>query len=122
MAATCLNCDFVISELNRSDKKFCCGICRSEFNNKMNSAANNYVRKTNNNLSKNRRILQKYMPMGVNSVVIPRDNLRDDEFNFNLHTGSEWHEPADNLIYYCYEYGYIDHGSGKVTILLKAIK
>ncbi|KKQ83435.1 MAG: hypothetical protein UT04_C0032G0014 [Candidatus Daviesbacteria bacterium GW2011_GWF2_38_7] len=53
---TCIECGETI--VGRSDKKFCCDLCRNSYNNKQNSESTNLVRNINNILRKNRRILQ----------------------------------------------------------------
>ena len=51
----CLECEK--SLIGRIDKKFCNDMCRNSYNNNLNKAANEYVRKVNVILRKNRRIL-----------------------------------------------------------------
>jgi len=52
----------------RKDQKFCSDYCRNTFNNRLNEDATNYVRRINNILRKNRRILASLNPKGKTTV------------------------------------------------------
>lgn len=54
---TCKFCNKAL--IGRADKKFCDSECRSSYYNALNRNANNFMRKINRTLSKNRRILKK---------------------------------------------------------------
>ena len=55
----CLECETPL--IGRIDKKFCNDMCRNSYNNLLNKDANEYVRKVNVILRKNRRILSSLM-------------------------------------------------------------
>ncbi|MEY3426399.1 MAG: hypothetical protein RL679_1757, partial [Bacteroidota bacterium] len=59
---TCNECNRALS--GRKDQKFCGDHCRNTFNNRQNEDATNYVRRVNNILRKNRRILATLNPNG----------------------------------------------------------
>lgn len=92
----------------RADKKFCSDQCRTSFNNKLNSDANNYVRNINNILRKNRRILAGLNPNGKSKVH--KDKLLEKGFKFSYFTNI-YTTKAGKSYYFCYEQGYlaIDH-------------
>lgn len=98
----CANCGAKI--IGRLDKKFCGDHCRSVFNNRLNSDQTKYVRKINNILRKNRRVLKKLNPKGKSKVH--RDTMLELGFNFSYFTnvfvtknGNEYH--------FCYDQGYL---------------
>jgi hypothetical protein len=101
---TCPECGEVIS--GRVDKKFCSDICRNSYNNKVNSDSNNYVRRINNQLRKNRRILEEHLPGESTKVTVARQKLSDKGFNFQYCTNQR--TTKNNHTYtFCYEYGYL---------------
>lgn len=56
----CLTCGEVL--FGRADKKFCNDNCRGIYNNKKNKMGDDYFRKVNSILRKNRRILEEMNP------------------------------------------------------------
>ncbi len=98
----------------RLDKKFCSDMCRNNFNNKINSDANNLVRNINNILRKNRRILQELLT--GEKTTVSRQKLLDKGFNFAYHTNS--HVTRNNHTYlFFYEFGYFLLDNGMVLIV-----
>lgn len=88
----------------RKDQKFCSDYCRNTFNNELNEDATNYVRRINNILRKNRRILERLNPTGKVTV----DAIRLAEEGFNFHYFTNIYETKKGSVYYfCYEQGYI---------------
>ena len=97
----CLECREVLK--GRSDKKFCDDSCRNVYNNRQNGDANNHVRKINNTLRRNRRILATlYLS---NRTKIPLDLLAYAGYNFNHYTHVAINRKG-TPIRYCYDYGY----------------
>ena len=89
----------------RSDKKFCDDYCRNNFNNRLNSLTNQFIRGINGILKKNRRILESLIAK-EKTVKISRENLLQQGFQFNYHTHT--HTNKKGLTYYfCYEFGYL---------------
>ena len=88
----------------RVDKKFCSDQCRNEFNNRQNQDINNYIRRINYTLRKNRRILQSLNPEGKTKV--PRKKLVDKGFDFTYFTNI-YRTKAGTTYYFCYEQGYL---------------
>ena len=89
----------------RRGKKYCSDQCRSIWNNKMNSDANNFMRNVNNMLRRNRRVLIELNPKG--KAKASRDTLLEHGFNFNYFT-NEYITKSGNVYRFCYEYGYIE--------------
>lgn len=97
----CLECE---TKLNgRKDQKFCSDYCRNTHNNRLNEDATNYVRRINNILRKNRRILEKLNPSGKRTVDAML--LAEEGFNFHYFTNI-YRTQKGNVYFFCYEQGY----------------
>jgi hypothetical protein len=102
MDKNCLDCGETIK--GRADKKFCSDQCRNNYNNRLNSDTNNYVRNVNNILRKNRRIL-----LGLNKdgkTNVHRDKLVKSGFNFTYFTSTQ-KTRTGSVYFFCYEEGYL---------------
>jgi hypothetical protein len=98
----CLEC--LIPFKGRADKKFCSDVCRTAYNNRINSEGNSYMKNVNNILRRNRRILTELNPYGKRRVTL--DKLKDRGFNFNYFTSTL--KTKDGVQYfYCYDQGYL---------------
>jgi hypothetical protein len=102
MGKNCLDCGEPIK--GRSDKKFCNDQCRNNYNNRLNSDNNNFVRNINNILRKNRRILENLNP--DKKIKVHRDKLAERGFNFNYITNISKTKHG-NTYCFCYEQGYL---------------
>jgi hypothetical protein len=100
----CLNCGKALK--GRIDKKFCDDYCRNNHNNKLKSEVNNYKRKINNALSKNRRILENLFLENGNSRKIKREILLRLGFQFNYLTNTHINNKGSTYVF-CYDYGYL---------------
>ena len=90
----------------RHDKKFCNDACRNNHNNLLKSIGNKYVRKINNALAKNRRILKNILPDGKDTARIKEDALVRLGFQFKYFTHT-YTNKNEKTYYYCYDYGYL---------------
>lgn len=99
---SCLNCGRPM--FGRIDKKFCTDGCRNAFNNELNRDVNNFIRRVNHTLRKNRRILAELNPNGKNKVH--REKLAAYGFDFNFYT-STYTTKKGTTYYFCYEHGYL---------------
>ncbi|MFN5911452.1 MAG: hypothetical protein ACK45H_08970 [Bacteroidota bacterium] len=88
----------------RKDQKFCSDYCRNTFNNRLNEDANNYVRRINNILRKNRRILASLNPKG--KITLDGIRLAEEGFNFHYFT-NVYRTQKGSEYYYCYDQGYL---------------
>ena len=79
----CLECETPL--IGRVDKKFCNDMCRNSYNNLLNKDANEYVRKVNVILRKNRRILSSLMN-GADKGKANKEQLLLNGFNFYYYT------------------------------------
>ncbi len=101
----------------RSDKKFCDDSCRNNYNNKLNSDSNNFVRNINNILRKNRRILKQTLKR-EEVLKLNKQKLIDQQFNFMYFTNVV-HTKNNTTYYYCYEYGYLLLENNQILLVKK---
>lgn len=98
----CLECG---AQLNgRKDQKFCGDYCRNSYNNKLNEDANNYMRRINNILRKNRRVLNGLNPEG--KVTVDAITLAEEGFNFHYFTNVYTTKKGSEYVF-CYDHGYL---------------
>jgi hypothetical protein len=102
----CLECDKAV--VGRVDKKFCSDMCRSSYNNRLNSDSHPVIRNVNNQLRKNRRILEELCPADKSKIT--KTHLDAKGFDFNLLTSIR-STLKGNVYYFVYDYGYLklDH-------------
>lgn len=98
----CLQCGNDL--IGRRDKKYCSDYCRSAAHNEVNRDYSNYMRKVNNILRKNRRILAKHNPKG--KAKVSGTVLMEDGYNFAYHT-NVYETKKGGTYYFCYDQGYI---------------
>ncbi len=114
MKKNCIECG---NEFNgRADKKFCDDSCRSAYNNKLNSDANNFVRNINNILRKNRRILAEFNPNGKSKIH--KDKLMEQGFKFSYFT-NVYKTKAGKVYYFCYDHGYLPLDNGWLALVMR---
>lgn len=98
---TCQECGQKLS--GRKDQKFCSDYCRNTFNNKLNVDSTNYMRRVNNILRKNRRVLASLNTTGKRTV--DAITLAEEGFNFHYYTNIYTTQKGTNY-YFCYDQGY----------------
>jgi hypothetical protein len=109
----CLHCGKEL--LGRADKKFCDKQCRNDYNNTQNGLSNNYIRKVNRIIKKNRNILADLCPIDK-SIKVTQRELSKQGFSFEYFTNT-YTTKADKTYYFCYEYGYLDLGNGYFALV-----
>lgn len=114
MEKRCLECQEKIT--GRSDKKFCSDYCRNAYHNKKCSDSNKLMKRINNTLRKNRRILFELMEEG--KVSISRSLLLEKGFNFRYHTNTIISEEG-RTYYFCYEYGILKLNEHRIALVKK---
>lgn len=100
----CIECGKPL--IGRIDKKFCNNICRNDYNNAQYGKTNNYIRKVNRILKRNRQILENHTPQDK-SVKVAKKTLVKDGFSFEYFTHT-YTTKAGKTYHFCYEYGYLD--------------
>ncbi|MCR9065719.1 MAG: DUF2116 family Zn-ribbon domain-containing protein [Cytophagales bacterium] len=103
MERNCPECGNVI--YGRADKKFCSDSCRNSYNNKQKSEINNLVKNTNNQLKKNRKILESICK--GDKAKAKRDTLLKKGLDFNLVTSVRTTKKGSTY-YFVYDYGYLE--------------
>jgi predicted nucleic acid-binding Zn ribbon protein len=102
----------------RKDQKFCSDYCRNTYNNRQNEDSNKYVRKVNNILRRNRRILGALLRnKEINKEL---QELAELGFNFRYFTNTLTDDDG-NPLYFCYELGYKREGGIRCKIIEKTI-
>ena len=82
----CLTCETMLR--GRIDKKFCDDYCRSAYNNQQYQTDRGlgFIRKVNNVLRKNRKILEELAPASADTYTVSKARLVKKGFNFNYLT------------------------------------
>lgn len=96
----CRSCGNTIQ--GRADKKYCDDQCRNDFNNKLNSDQSNFMRRINNILRKNRRILHELHKNG--NLQISREQLFYEGYNFKYFTSYNKTSKGEKQLF-CYDMG-----------------
>ena len=112
----CLTCQKKI--IGRADKKFCDDYCRNTFNNQLRSKTNNYIRRINHALLKNRRILENLLAENTGSLEVHENRLYSMGFRFHYHTHVQATIEGQKYLF-CYEFGYLDIGNGWYLLVRK---
>lgn len=102
MDKVCLDCGEPL--IGRADKKFCNDQCRNNYNNRLNGNKTALIRKINNALLKNRRILAELNPDG--KITVHKDKLSAKGFNFKFVTHI-YTTQKGSTYRFVYEYGYL---------------
>ena len=91
--------------MGRIDKKFCSDMCRNSYNNRLNSDSYNLIRNINNQLRKNRRILEDLCPIDKSKAT--KTTLIGKGFDFNLITSIRT-TLKGSIYHFVYDYGYLE--------------
>jgi hypothetical protein len=103
MSRVCLECGASIS--GRRDKKFCDDQCRSAYNNKVMAEELDEVKRINQILKKNRKLLEDQLKE-ENMTKVPLKIMLKNGFDMQYHTHL-YTTKAGSTYQYCYEYGYL---------------
>jgi len=115
MERICLDCSTVLK--GRADKKFCDDQCRNNYNNKLKMEDSTYVKKVNQILLRNRRLLKEKNPDGKTKVK--RKVLTNKGFDFDYFTNHYITQTGKRYVF-CYEYGYLFLDDDEVLLVKKA--
>ncbi|MCB0481415.1 MAG: hypothetical protein KDC83_08270 [Flavobacteriales bacterium] len=110
----CLECERPL--IGRIDKKFCNDFCRNGYYNRKNRVTNNYVRKINRILSKNREILFELNPEETSKST--KAKMLQEGFNFNYFT-NVFETKTGKSYYFCYDKGFLFLEDDKVALVTK---
>jgi predicted nucleic acid-binding Zn ribbon protein len=101
----------------RRDQKFCSDHCRNYHNNRKNEDASAHMRRVNNILRKNRRILMEFIQKGIQTVN--GMNLIDEGFNFHYFTNTYRNRHGVDY-FFCYDHGYIRMENDEYVLVKKS--
>lgn len=110
----CLTCGEVL--FGRVDKKFCNDNCRSAYNNQKNKMSDEYFRKVNTILRKNRRILEELNPNEKSKTT--KEKLLLNGFNFYYYT-NVYTTKQGKTYYFVYEHGYLELDNEEYALVRK---
>ena len=103
----CLECGKALKKAKRIDTKFCDEECRSDYYNRLKNEESAEIKKIQNTLKSNRRILKNLL--GKNhEVIIEKAVLLKLGFNFDYHTHRVISKTRQNEFIFSFNYGY--HG------------
>ena len=103
MERVCLDCGAEVK--GRTDKKFCDDQCRSNFNNRLKTESEGFIKQINQILKKNRSVLEKLSPEGKSKVH--KSKLMQHNFDFNYFT-NVYETQKSQKYKFCYEFGYLE--------------
>lgn len=113
-AKTCLQCSKPI--VGRADKVFCDPQCRNAYHNRIKHSDEQFIKKVNAAIRKNRRIMKTLAPIG--KTIVRREIVESMGFNFNFF--SSLYRSQASYYYMSYDYGFralVDHGKQKIQII-----
>jgi hypothetical protein len=110
----CQECGIQLN--GRRDQKFCSDYCRNTFNNRLNEDSNKYIRRINNILRKNRRILSTLNPNGKKTV--DGITLAEEGFNFHYYTNMYTTKQGAKYVF-CYDQGYLKLDNDRYMLVHK---
>ena len=111
MTNECIECGKIFT--GRSDKKFCCDMCRNSWHNRHYREERNILSVVNSRLAANRRILENLYCDGRRKV--PRALLEEKKFDFAHFTSLE-KSSLGRKTYRCYEFSYCSDLRQNITI------
>ncbi|MEP7196191.1 MAG: hypothetical protein ABI851_06695 [Saprospiraceae bacterium] len=100
-SSKCLVCGAPI--VGRRDKRFCTDSCRSIHHQELKKEDPEIIKKVNNKLKKNRKIMAELNPEGKKTVS--RDSLAGLGFDFKYST-HHFTTKKGTIYYFCYDQGY----------------
>lgn len=113
---SCLLCEKTIR--GRADKKFCNDYCRNYYNNKKKPQLNEFVKKTNQALLLNRKILEDLLDVKKEMKIVEEETLKQQGFQFELVTSQRINKTGTKYNY-CYEYGFFSLKGNRLLIFRK---
>lgn len=97
----CIECGTEL--FGRSDKKFCCDMCRNIYNNRRYCHNDSEIKRINSILAKNKRILELFIRLGYSNLK--RNILEEEHFNFQYFTSIKKRR-FGKIYFYCYNFLY----------------
>jgi hypothetical protein len=105
----------------RQDKKFCDDACRNTHNNQQQGQQSNLMRAIHRILRKNRSILLSKLPEDSRRVLVSKDCLMREGFDFRYITHS-YCLSREQEYRFCYEIGYAAMEGERVVLVREKLK
>jgi len=116
MVRLCLECGKPLKKAKRIDSKFCDGECRNDYCNALKYQESAEIKKIQNTLKSNRRILKNLL--GNNrEVIMEKAILIKLGFNFDYHTHHVISKTKRNEFIFSFNYGYHQMDNNKYKIV-----
>jgi hypothetical protein len=112
----CLQCGKRITK-GRPDKKFCDDGCKNLYHNKEKIREHREIRKVDIVLKRNRRILKRMFNPKKEDILVDREVLLKQGFEFTFHTHFVITRIKQNEFIFCYDYGYREIEKNKYKII-----
>jgi hypothetical protein len=112
----CLACNEIIS--GRKDKKFCNSYCRTHYHNMKNRESTDQIKKINNILKRNRKILNELAI--ARKTIVTKKLMLEKGFDFTYFT-SIYISENKNVYNLCYDQAYRDLGGDKYLLVKKKV-
>jgi hypothetical protein len=110
----CLNCEKVIT--GRSDKKYCCDVCKNEHH-QANASDFAYIQKRlNKKLKANRNILKEILGKQT-SCIVSMDLLGGKGYEVNYLTHYKDVGTKEKRYYYVFDYGFCEEDDGRLKVV-----
>lgn len=109
----CLECNTSLS--GRADKKYCDDQCRSAYHYRMYGAESNTIRRINNQLRRNRKVLEE-IARPAQRLRISVSRLEDAGFNFRYFTHTSINQRGEEFKV-CYDYGFRSMDDGQCQVV-----
>ena len=100
-----MECTTILFTGSRKDKKFCDDLCRTDFHNRQKEFDIKEIKKIDDALKKNRKILQKLLGKEF-ELVIDKKKLEDAGYDFTYATHHVISKYKQNTFIFCFNYGY----------------
>lgn len=101
MERLCLSCGEPL--IGRADKKFCNDSCRNNHYHQQHKGPINFIRNINNQLKRNRSILEKLNP--ESKTTVRKKQMEKEGFNFKYFTHT-YTTKEGRVYYFVYDQGY----------------
>jgi predicted nucleic acid-binding Zn ribbon protein len=101
----CIECGAPITRGSRPDKRFCSDNCKNEYHNAIKVANSREIRQILAILKRNREILKSILG-NKPEVIVPRELLLKQGFEFDYHTHHVISRIRQNEFIFSFNYGY----------------
>jgi hypothetical protein len=101
----------------RSDKKYCNQGCKDAYTNQIKKQEREEISRVEGILKRNRRTLKKLFQPDKPEVLVSRESIVKEGFEFDYHTHHLVTKTKGNEFLFCYDYGYREVEKDKYKII-----